>query len=65
MEILYIVAVCFPVDVLMAKAIWRYFSRAEELADRLTCPPVGLVVQWLRQCGHVGFSVQSGLALSS
>lgn len=48
MEVVYVVAMRFPVEVLMAKAIWRYFSRAGELAGGRVCPPVGLVVRWLR-----------------
>ena len=48
MVVVYVVAMRFPVEVLMAKAIWRYFSRAGELAGGQDCPPVGLVVWWLR-----------------
>lgn len=48
MEVVYVVAMRFPVEVLMAKAIWRYFSRVRELAGGSDCPPVGLVVRWLR-----------------
>ena len=45
-ELLYILAMRHPLEVPIAKAVWRYFTRMHSLRDKHPCPPVGMVARW-------------------
>lgn len=44
--VLYAATMRFPLEVLLAKASWRYYTRVESLASSQDPPPVGLLAQW-------------------
>lgn len=47
-EVLYVVAHRHPLEVLLAKAIFRYFRRVLALVDGMGSSPVGVLGRWSR-----------------
>ena len=45
----YITANTHPLHVSLAKAVWRYFRRIQDLSITPNSPPIGAIVRWLRQ----------------
>ena len=46
LEILYAVSLRVPLQVLVAKATWRYYRRMTTLSREQQCPPIGVVAKW-------------------
>mgnify|MGYP006365226943 FL=1 len=47
LEVLYVVTVRLPLEVILAKAVWRYYRRLAPGASP-DYPPLGVVAAWAR-----------------
>ena len=44
--VIYVVTVRWPLEVVLTKAIWRYFRRTAQLRTQTATPPVATLTRW-------------------